>query len=78
MPVGIALRGIVSGSGASVPAAPSSLSSSQAGDPVTISLSWTDNASNEDNYHVERSTDGSTWEEIEVLAANTTSHDDKP
>lgn len=42
-----------------------------------FALTWQDNAFNETDYRVERwDDDGSTWEEIAVLAANTTSYTD--
>lgn len=37
-----------------------------------INLSWTDNASNETGYQVERSPNGSTWTSIATTTANTT------
>ena len=53
------------------PAAPSSLAAT----PVSssrIDLVWTDNASNEQGFKVERSTDGVTFTLLAVLGANTT------
>jgi hypothetical protein len=42
-----------------------------------INLSWTDTATNETSYRVERSPDGSTnWTEIANLAANATTYSD--
>src|SRR5205807_545284 len=41
-----------------------------------ISLSWTDNATNETSYSVERSSDGTTWSPIARLGANSTSYTD--
>ncbi len=40
----------------------------------TISLTWTDNANNEDGYKVERSTAGGVFETIVTLPANVTSY----
>lgn len=55
------------------PGAPSSLTATTASDSQ-INLSWNDNATNEDNYIVEHSTDGSSWSTLTTLAANTTSY----
>ncbi|MDQ3928487.1 MAG: fibronectin type III domain-containing protein, partial [Chloroflexota bacterium] len=59
------------------PAAPSGLTATAASSSK-IDLSWTDNASNEDSYTVERSLDGSTgWTVLTgTLAANTNSYAD--
>ncbi len=61
----------------SVPAAPSSLSGTQDPSLVQINLSWTDNASNETAYAVERklSTSG-TYTQIASTSANTVSYND--
>lgn len=61
------------GSGPTVPAAPSGLSATAASSSQ-INLAWTDNASNETTYKVERATaSGGPWAEIAgSLAANTT------
>jgi hypothetical protein len=61
--------------GGSAPAAPSSLGAT-ASSSNQINLSWTDNASNETAYKVERATaSGGPWTEIVAnLAANTTSY----
>jgi len=55
-----------------VVAAPTSLTATAAS-PSQINLAWTDNATNEVGYKVERSTDGSTFTEIADLPANSTS-----
>ncbi len=57
------------------PAAPTDLvavaaSSSQ------IDLAWTDNATNEGGFKIERSPDGAAWAEIAQVGANTTAHAD--
>ena len=39
-----------------------------------INLSWTDNASNESGFRIERSPDGTTFAEIATVGANTTSY----
>ncbi len=63
-----------------LPAAPTSL----VADPVSfgtttvIYVSWTDNASNEANYVVERSTDNVNFSVIATLGSNATSHYDLP
>jgi CSLREA domain-containing protein len=41
-----------------------------------INLSWLDNASDETNYRVERSLNGTDWTEITTLAANAVAHSD--
>lgn len=56
------------------PAAPSALKAT-ATSSSQISLSWTDNSSNEDNFKVEYSTNGgSTWTALATIAANTVSY----
>ncbi|HKK73050.1 MAG TPA: LamG-like jellyroll fold domain-containing protein [Candidatus Krumholzibacteria bacterium] len=56
------------------PTAPTGLAAT-ASSSYTIDLTWTDNADNEQNYEVERSTTGSTgpFEPLATLAQNTTS-----
>jgi hypothetical protein len=54
------------------PAAPTNLSATTLA-ANEIRLTWTDNASNESNYHVQRSLDGSSWSDIVSLGANSTS-----
>src|SRR5258706_11558488 len=57
-----------------VPAAPSGLSASAVSN-TQINLSWTDNATSEEFYTVERSTDGVTWTVLtSSLPANTISY----
>ena len=59
-----------------VPAAPSDLSATVVSQTV-IDLAWTDNATNETGYRVERSPDGTTnWTAVATLAANATSYSD--
>lgn len=41
---------------------------------TSIAVSWTDNANNETGFHVERSTNGSTWTRVATLGANATSY----
>lgn len=57
------------------PAAPSTPVAT-ATSPTSVGLSWTDNASNEQSYTVERSSDGNTFAPIASLAANTASYAD--
>jgi len=52
-----------------VPAAPTSLAA-VAASGTAINLAWTDNASNETGYKVERSTNGTAFTQIAVLGAN--------
>jgi hypothetical protein len=58
--------------GGGTPAAPSSLLA-QALSSIEIQLTWKDNATNEDNFLLERSTDGITFTQFNMRAANTTS-----
>lgn len=58
------------------PAAPSGLTATATG-PTSVSLSWTDNATNETGHLLQRSTDdGATWADI-ALNANVTSYVDQ-
>ena len=59
--------------GGTVPAAPSGLTAT-AVSSSQINLSWTDNATNETGYSVERSTDGTTFTAVASLGANATSY----
>ena len=56
-------------------AAPSNLIAAASGSSQ-INLSWTDNATNETGYTVERSTDGTNFTQIGSLGANSTSYAD--
>ena len=59
-----------------VPADPTGLSADVAG-PDSISLSWTDNATNETGYRIERSlTSGTGFTEIATVGANVSSYTD--
>jgi titin len=58
---------------ADVPPAPSGLTAT-AGSETQIALTWSDNATNETGYSLERSADGVTWVELIALPANATSH----
>lgn len=58
-----------------IPDAPTGLSASANGFDA-INIGWTDNASNETSFAVERSTDGSTWSNIATLGSNVTSFAD--
>ena len=59
----------------SAPAAPSVLSASHSAG--SINLSWTDNATNEDNVRIERSLGGAgTWAEIATVGPNVTTYGD--
>lgn len=57
------------------PAAPSGLSATAVNE-TAISLGWTDNANDEDDYSVERSSDGVSFSVIATLGANATSYSD--
>jgi titin len=52
-----------------VPAAPSSLACTSV-TRTAITVGWADNATNETGFHVERSTNGSTWTRVATLGAN--------
>ncbi len=54
------------------PAAPSNLSAT-AVSTSQVNLAWTDNATSEGGFKVERSTDGVTFSQVAMLLANTTS-----
>lgn len=56
-----------------VPDAPSSLLATSASSSQ-IDLAWTDNSSNEALFRIERSSDGSTWEPLATVEANTTGY----
>jgi fibronectin type 3 domain-containing protein len=53
------------------PAAPSNLAAT-ATSASSISLTWTDNATDEQFYRIERSTDGISFAQVALLSANTT------
>jgi len=59
----------------SVPAKPTNLFAS-ASSPTEIRLSWTDASDNEDGFKVERKTSGSSFTEIKILTANSTTYTD--
>ena len=60
---------------ASPPAAPSSLSAAAVSSSA-IDLSWTDNASNENHFNIERSEDGTNFAFVATVGANVVSHTD--
>jgi hypothetical protein len=60
---------------ASVPAAPTGLTAT-ASATNWIELAWTDNASNETGYVVDRSPDSNAWSQIVLTAANATNYTD--
>jgi len=55
------------------PAAPTNLSAT-ASSSSQINLTWTDNASNESGFRIERSADGATFTEIGVVGSNVTTY----
>jgi hypothetical protein len=61
--------------GVSAPTAPSGLGAS-AVSSTRVDLAWTDNASNEDGFQVERSTDGTTFTPHGTAGANATAYTD--
>lgn len=46
------------------------------GEAVAIQLSWTDNASDETGYTIERSTNGVSYSVIDTIAADSESYED--
>jgi hypothetical protein len=56
------------------PAAPSALTA--AGGSGVVDLAWTDNATDETGFKLERSPDGSSWTQIATPAANATTYHD--
>lgn len=71
------MAGAGSGGGGTVnpPAAPSGLAASAASSSQ-INLSWTDNASNESGFSIERSTGGGAFAQVASVGANVTSYQD--
>lgn len=61
--------------GAGAPTAPSSLSAAAPGS-TQIVISWTDNASDETGFKIERSLDDTNWTQIGTAPANATSYTD--
>ncbi|HYO09422.1 MAG TPA: NPCBM/NEW2 domain-containing protein [Tepidisphaeraceae bacterium] len=67
---------LLSPSGPVAPAAPSGLAATPAS-TAQINLTWTDNASDEDGFRIERSLNGTDgWTEIGTAAANATGYND--
>ena len=64
---------ITGGSTPTAPAAPTGLTATAVA-YNQINLSWTDNATNESDYYVERSTDGTNFTQIATLSSNATSY----
>jgi hypothetical protein len=64
-----------SGAVPTAPAAPTQLSAT-AVSSSQINLAWTDNASNESGFRIERSADGATFTEIGVVTSNVTTYSD--
>ncbi len=69
------LYSLIAGGGPPVipPAAPTALSAS-ATSSTAISLSWTNNATNQSGFYIERSTNGTTFAQIASVGANVTSY----
>jgi pectate lyase len=61
------------GSGGTLPAAPTGLSATAVSNSQ-INLAWTDNASNETGYRIERSSDGTNFSEIATTGAGVVSY----
>jgi len=72
---GIVIIRYVSGGGVVAPAAPTGLTATAAG-TNRIELAWTDNASNETGYVVNRSLDSNAWAFVTLTAVNATNHND--
>jgi hypothetical protein len=68
------VSGTVVASSVQAPSAPSNLSGS-ASSSSSVSLSWTDNSSNETGFLIER-LNGSTWSQVASVSANVTSYQD--
>jgi hypothetical protein len=60
----------------SVPAAPSNLTAT-APAPRQVNLSWTNNASNQTGFVIQRSFNGGNWTQIATVGANVTTYTDK-
>jgi hypothetical protein len=60
---------------AQVPAAPSGLSATAASSGQ-VNLAWTDNSSNEDQFNIQRSTDGVNFSPLATVGRNVTSYSD--
>src|SRR5204862_82448 len=56
------------------PAAPSALAATAAANGRQVSLSWTDNATNESGFNVYQSTDGVNFTSIATVGANVTAY----
>ncbi len=67
------LKATLSSDTSTAPAAPSGLLAS-ASSSSQINLTWTDNATNETGFKIERSLDGATWTQIATVAANITAY----
>src|SRR5262249_40376179 len=57
------------------PAAPSNLAAN-ALDPLSIQLTWSDNSNNESGFLIERSTNGTTFTQIDSVGAGVTTYAD--
>jgi hypothetical protein len=57
------------------PPAPSKLAATPTG-ATTVKLTWVDNSENEGGFKIERSTDNSTFTQVDVASANTTTYID--
>lgn len=58
-----------------IPAAPTSVSAAKLA-KNKMKVTWTDNATNESGFNIQRSTDGKTWKQIGAVPANATSYTD--
>jgi hypothetical protein len=65
----------VGAAAATPPDAPTSLTATATASD-TIALAWTDNASDETGFEIERSLDGSSWAQIDTAAADAESYND--
>lgn len=59
-----------------VPAAPTNLSATVAFNPLSVSLTWVDNASNENGFSIQKSTDGTAYTFVANVTENVTSYVD--
>jgi subtilisin family serine protease len=55
------------------PTAPSNLAATATGS-ASVKLTWTDNATTETGFKIDRSLDGASWSQVTVVSANTTTY----
>src|SRR2546426_920957 len=65
----------ISTAGGSAPVSPTGLAAT-AVSATQVNLAWSDNATNEDGYKIERSTDGVNFSQVAMAAINATTYQD--